>query len=175
MQTLLIIALLGGPAWTHREAEVTLDASQVTGWEITVASLAPGLAAIGIRQLHCNPSTHCQIKQLRAGTIEDFDNAELAATTGGWRVRFVGENAGIVTWVWISKFVDVAGPKLATMTAWAGTVWSSVPLGKTKWFTVQRRPEGEVVANLEWGNGGNWAEYLAALKAGRVKERNGNQ
>lgn len=199
MQTLLIIALLAGPAWVQEEPEIVLNGSQKASLGSTVAAIWPGVSVPGVWQLDVvrdgSPrETRCRPIELRTGTIEDFDSAELWVGTpdvdtsdppdgkldqspgdrGAW-VRFLDEAGGVVSWEWTPGYKVVTGDEQTLLASWVSLVWPSTPIGKVRRMRAQRGSGSEVSAKMRWRNDGTRAQYLAALKAGKVKARTGNQ
>ena len=195
MQTLLLIALLTAPAWTEQGPEITLNGSQKASLGSTVAAIWQGVSVAGVRQLHCVRDgeplvTRCRPIELRAGTIEDYDNAELWVTTPdkyigtpqaeppdarGAFVRFVGETAGVVTWEWSAGYKTLSDPEQTVLASWVSLVWPSVAVGRVRKLKAERRSDGIVMAKVRHLRIGTRAQMLAALKAGKVRARNGDQ
>ena len=181
MHALLLIALLAGPAWTEQEPKITLNGSQKASLGSTVAAIWQGVSVAGVRQLHCVRDgeplvTRCRPIELRAGTIEDYDNAELAVDTeSGGFVRFVDETAGVVTWEWSAGYKTLSDPEQTVLASWVSLVWPSVAVGRVRKLKAERQSDGIVMAKVRHLRVGTRSQMLAALKAGKVTARNGGQ
>jgi len=179
MHALILIAILaapGDPQWTAEEATVTLNGSQKSALASTVTAIWPAIAPLGVRDLHCvrDPATRCRPIELRTGTITDYDNAELSAPAGGF-VRFVSESGGVVSWLWSPGYESIAGASQTALASWAALVWPAVPLGQVTRLRIIVGASKVTTGDIVWITGGTRAQYLAALKAGKVKARNGSE
>jgi len=109
-------------------------------------------------------------------SLEDFDNAELAVgTESGGFVRFVDETAGAVTWEWSAGYKTLSDPEQTVLASWVSLVWPSVAVGRVRKLKAERRSDGIVMAKVRHLRIGTRAQMLAALKAGKVRARNGGQ
>ena len=194
MQTLLLMILLAGPAWTQHETKATLVGQQAVTLTTTTAAIWSSMQPAGFWQLHClaDSDLRCRPMEHRIGTLVDFDNDELWLDTPdvdtdgdgepdqsprdrGAFVRYLDEAGGVVTWEWTPGYMVVIKPERTVLASWAALVWPQIPLGKTVEFKAQRQPDDSIKAEIDWRTGGTQAEMLAARKAGTVVRRNGNQ
>lgn len=187
MKALILIALLAGPKWTQQEPTTILNTSQKVSLGSTVAAIWTGISAPNVVDLHCvsDPDVRCRPIELRAGTIVDFDNAEIALDIKdadgvtprslGAFVMFVGESGGVVTWEWSPGYKTLVSAEQTALGSWIALVWSTVPIKSVVVLKAHREPGGVIEASIRRIKSGTRAEYLAVLKAGKHRARNGSE